>query len=289
MNDISIEYEPDAKGKFGLLKNMYVEKGDINDWHALHALHYKAESLPAGARYWRCKTEEGDLVGIVVMSSVSLLLAPRHTVLPKLKPGNDTHFSNVARGHWLNANMRRAARIVTDTMYRGVGVSYRMVNLAMRMEGFKFIEIQSSMSKFNPFDLKAGFKHAHLKPAAAYDKGMAFFRSYLSCHPADFQAVMNEYSSWKPGVQSQVLKDFQEFYYKNSAKEKTGSNLNAGTNKVAKMTFSEVLKELQQLVFATPVYGIWKNPDLGIEFPERMPLLAYDNQEPIAPINLDKL
>src|SRR5690554_4233790 len=130
-DDIFIERR-DGKSRFALMDTMRVERGSKADWDALHDLHYKAENLPAGPRYWRCVTEDGDLVGVVVFSSVALLLAARHGVFPKLKPGKDSHFTNVHRATFLNKNFRRAARIVTDTMYRGVGVSYRMVNLAMR-------------------------------------------------------------------------------------------------------------------------------------------------------------
>lgn len=278
-----------AEPRFSLLDGMRVEKGSRDDWNELHDLHYKAESLPAGPRYWRCVTEDGILVGIVVFSTVSLLLAPRHQVFPKLKPGQDSHFTNVHRATFLNANFRRAARIVTDTMYRGVGVSYRMVNLAMRMEQKRFIEIQSSMSKFNPFDIKAGFKHAHLKPAAAYVQGLKFMRSQFSSHPADHQAVMEELNSFGPSHRARVMTAMQEFYYRHSAREKTGSNLNVGTGKVQGMKPEHLLRELQQLVFASPVYGIWTNPDLGRPIPQSLPLRAFDLQSPTEPLRLDLL
>lgn len=284
-----IERTPGAKPRFSLLDGMRVERGDKSDWDQLHDLHYKAENLPAGPRFWRCVTADGDLVGIVVLSTVSLLLAPRHKVFPKLKPGNDSHFTNVHRATFLNANFKRAARIVTDTMYRGIGVAYRMVNLAMRMEGMKFIEIQSSMSKFNPFDVKAGFKHAHLRSAAAYEQGLKFMRSQFSAHPADHQAVMTELNSFTPAHKARVMKAMQEFYYRHSAREKTGSNLHAGTGKVQGMEPAHLLRELQQLVFASPVYGIWQNPDLGRELPESLPLRAFDLQSPNEPLRLDLL
>lgn len=271
------------------MDGMRVERGTKADWDALHDLHYKAESLPAGPHFWRCVTADGDLVGIVVLSSVSLLLAPRHQVFPKLKPGQDSHFTNVHRATFLNKNFRRAARIVTDTMYRGVGVSYRMVNLAMRMEGFKFVEIQSSMSKFNPFDVKSGFKHAHLKSAAAYEKGLKFMRSHFAAHPADHQAVMDELNAMAPGLREKTLEEMRFFYYRHSAREKTGSNLNAGTGRVDSMESAHLLRELQQLVFASPVYGIWTNPDLGRELPEKLPLSAFDLQKPNEPLRLDLL
>lgn len=275
--------------RFSLMDGMRVERGTKADWDALHDLHYKAESLPAGPRYWRCVTADGDLVGIVVFSTVSLLLAPRHGVFPKLKPGNDSNFTNVHRATFLNKNFRRAARIVTDTMYRGVGVSYRMVNLAMRMEGFRFIEIQSSMSKFNPFDVKSGFRHAHLKSAAAYEKGLKFMRTLFSAHPADHQAVLVELNQMSQAFREKTLQEMREFYYRHSSREKTGSNLHAGTGRVDAMEPAHLLRELQQLIFASPVYGIWQNPDLGRPVPDVLPLSAFDLQSPTEPLRLDLL
>lgn len=287
--EILIERDDSARPRFSLMDDMRVERGTIQDWFALHDLHYKAENLPAGPRFWRCVTGDGDLVGIVVFSTVSLLLAPRHQVFPKLKPGNDSHFTNVHRATFLNKNFKRAARIVTDTMYRGIGVAYRMVNLAMRMEGMRFIEIQSSMSKFNPFDVKAGFKHAHLKPAAAYVKGLKFMRSQFEGHPADHQAIMDELKSFTPEHRTRVMTAMQEFYYRHSAREKTGGNLNVGSSKVSLMEPAHLLRELQQLVFASPVYGIWSNPDLNQKLPQSLPITAFDLQGPNEPLRLDLL
>lgn len=272
---------------FSLLDDMWIEKGTKEDWDELHLLHYKADGMPPGSRYWRVVTGNGYLVGIVMTSSVALLSAPRHKVFPKLKPGQDTTLTNRHRAAWLNKNMRRAARIVTDTMYRGVGVSYRMVNLACRLEGFRFVEIQSSMSKFNPFDAKAGFRHAHINPAAAYEAGIAFFRRYFESHPADHENVLNELMGRSEPVREKVLQAMREFYYKNSAKEKTGSNLKVGTRKVDAMSADHLLRELQQLVFATPVYGIYENPDFGRKLPARLPLKAFDLQKPHEPLRLD--
>lgn len=284
-----VERNDQAKPRFSLVDGMRVERGSKADWDQLHDLHYKAESLPAGPKFWRCVTDEGELVGIVVLSSVSLLLAPRHQVFPKLKPGQDSHFTNVHRATYLNANFKRAARIVTDTMYRGIGVGYRMVNLAMRLEGMKFIEIQSSMSKFNPFDIKAGFKHAHLRPAAAYEAGLKFMRSQFKAHPADHKAVLDELDAMTEPAQKRVTDAMKAFYYRHSAREKTGSNLNQGTSKVESMAPAHLLRELQQLVFASPVYGIWQNPDLGRELPAWLPISAFDLQKPNEPLRLDLL
>lgn len=288
-NDVLIERRNEATGAFSLIDEMFVEPGTKADWDQLHDLHYKAETLPAGPRFWRCVTSSGDLVGVTVLSSVSLLLGPRHEVFPKLKPGNDNKFTNVHRGKWLNANMRRAARIVTDTLYRGVGVSYRMVNLSMRMQGIRFVEIQSSMSKFNPFDTKAGFRHAHLKKAAAYEQGFSFFRRFFEAHPADHDAIMKEFDSMPAALRVGVRGEMLKFYYRHSPKEKTGKKLGKTVDDLAGIPTPKLIKEMQQLIFATPVYGIWENPDLGRKLPQRLPLRAFDLQSPNEPLRLDLL
>lgn len=288
-DDIKIEYVSTPSPHFSLIDDMWIVKGDKEDWAQLHGLHYKADGMPPGSRYWKVVTGEGYLVGIVMMSAVSLLSGPRHKVFPKLKPGNDTYYTNVHRAKWLNANMRRVARVVTDTMYRGVGISYRMVNLAARMEGFKFVEIQSSMSKFNPFDTKAGFNHAHLRTATAYASGLAFFRRYLESHPADHENVLEELRGLSDTVRPGVIKAMQEFYYKNSAKERTGSNTKTGMRKVEAMTTSDLVRELQQLIFATPVYGIYQNLDYKTKLPDRLPLTAFDWQSVKEPMNAERL
>jgi len=287
--DILIERHDAPTPHFSLLDTMWIERGTREDWEELHGLHYKTEGMPPGSRYWRVVTDNGCLVGIVMTSSVSLLSAPRHLVFPRLRPGNDTHLTNIHRAKWLNTNMRRAARVVTDTMYRGVGVSYRMLNLTARLEGFRFMEIQSSMSKFNPFDAKAGFSHAHLRPAAAYKRGVELFRRYFESHPADHENIVRELTALPEGVQVGVLKPFREFYYKNSAKEQTGGNLRAGNGRVQAMEPSALIRELQQLIFATPVYGIYENPDHKRELPDRLPLRAFDLQGIKEPLRLDLL
>jgi ABC-type ATPase with predicted acetyltransferase domain len=289
--DLSVQYVTNAKGTLSLMDDMWVERGSLADWNVLEALHYKATNLPAGARYWRCVTSDGDLVGVVCTSSVALLLGSRHELLPKLKPsGGDNNITNVLRGKWLNANMRRDARIVTDTLYRGVGISYRMVNLANRLEGFRYIEIQSSMSKFNPFDVKAGFKHARLRHSNAYHQGVKLFRAWFDSHPADQQSVLAEWEAMPETVKPKILSDFQEFYFRHSAKVKTGANMKAKIDDAVRgMGFYALLKELQQLVFASPVYGLWLNPDLGVKLPDRLPLSAFDLQKTNEPLRLDLL
>lgn len=289
-SDLILEINPSNKGVFTLLEGMYIEHGTMDDWKALHALHYKDGGSPTGSTAWRVKDRYGALVGVCLFTTCTLLLAPRHRVLSKLKPGNDTYFTNATRAIWLNRNMRRASRIVTDTVYRGGGVGYRMLNLATRLSGYRYIEIQSSMSKYNPFDQKAGFKHAHLTDQQFFEQGFKFFRNLFDAHPVDHEAIMEEYRSLSAALQHSIHLAMKEQYLKWSPREKTGGSLNSGTSKIDQMSVSLLVKELQQLLFATPAYGICENPDWGrTDLPDSLPLLAFDWQPLNKPLDLSRL
>lgn len=289
MSDVVItRIEEDSNELFSLLDDMVVERGTKEDWDRLHHLHYKAESLPPAPHFYRCRRiSNNELVAVCVLSTVSLLLGPRHDVLPQLKPGGDTTLTNKHRPRWLNDNMRRVGRIVTSTMYRGTGVSYRFMNLVCRMSGMRYVEIVSSMAKYNPFDQKAGFRRAPLRRAAAYESGVKFLRSQFESHPADQVALLREYSAQPESIQKMIHRSCAEFYYKHSSKEKTGSNLGRTLDDVlADMPMRELMRELNQLVFGYTVYAIYQNPDHKRELPKTIPLMAFDKQSTDTPLEL---
>lgn len=274
-------HQPPESANFSLLDEMIVERGTREDWDALHHLHYKAENLPPAPHFYRCRLRtNNELIAVCVTSSVSLLLGPRHDLLPKLKPGNDTTLTNKHRPAWLNKNMRRIGRIVTSTLYRGTGVSYRMMNLVARMEGVRYMEIVSSMAKYNPFDLKAGFKRAPLRRAAAYEVGVKFLRELFDGHPADQQAIIEEFEAQPPAIQRMLHAKMVEFYYRHSSKEKTGQNLGKTADDLKDMPHRDLIREIQQLIFAHTVYALFENPDHGKPVPSQLPLSAFDRQAP---------
>ena len=55
MNDTEIVRVENARGRFPLLQEMWVERGDRADWDLLSGLHYKMHSTPVGAKYWRLR------------------------------------------------------------------------------------------------------------------------------------------------------------------------------------------------------------------------------------------
>lgn len=273
---------------FPLLDKMIVERGAMSDWEALHELHYKSEGRIVG-RTWRCMLGD-QLIAVAIISSPRLLLAGRHKAFPKLKPGNDNKLTNTYRAKYVNKHFGLNSRIVVDTMFRSVGVSYRMLNLVSRMEGKSFMEIQSSMSRFNPFAIRAGFRFTKPKSAKAYEAGLAFMHRYFYAHPGDHQGILNELEQMSERQRERTLQAVQEFYYKHSALEKTGANLGTkedGMKRVETYTPALLIKNLQQLVFASPMYGVYKNPDVGRKLPDSLPLTAFDRQDTNEPLRLN--
>lgn len=278
-----------------MLEFMYIERGDNADWKALCELHYKGHNLAAGPRYVRCVYDDGVekvLVGIMVFGNPRPLDSGRNVVFPRLKPntnGMDSTLINKERMRWVNKHITWNNRTVLDTMFRGAGVAYRFKNLAYRMMGIKFVESRSSMSRFNPFSGKAGMKFVTPKAAAALEDGIRFFASILESPAYDFVAIKDEILALPEHQRARVIKMLQEFYYKKSSQEKSGEKRLLGMTRIEGMTLSNLLKQIQQVVFGATIYAIFENPDFGRELPTRIPLLAFDNQAPDAPLDLDAI
>jgi ABC-type ATPase with predicted acetyltransferase domain len=279
------------------LPEIYVERGTKEDWDLLHELHYKAENLGIGPKIYRCVLN-GQTIGVGVMTVPKMLLSGRNELFKHLRPnsgGRDSRLINRYRVEWLNAHACTNSRLVLDTMYRGAGIAYRMQNIMMRMTGYKLIEFQSSMSKFNPFAAKAGMRFTKPKRSANYERGLAWFRRWFESIPTDFVGVMIELNAMPSASRDKCVAEMRKFYYDFSSMEKSGDNRMNGTSRVDGLTVEKLLKNLQQLVFASPLYGIYINPDYDdendcpVELPHQIPLLAFDNQLTDAPLNLSLL
>ena len=283
--DTLVERTDAPSARFSLIESMFIERGSIDDWNLLHDLHYKAEKIAAGPKFWKM-TLYGETIGVLVTACPKGLLKERHLVFPKLKPnGDDTRATNTQRYKFINDNFRVVSRFVVDTMYRGIGCGYRMMNLVSRMEGNTFMEIQSSMSKFNLFGQKAGFQFVKPMNANKYEKGMRFFRSNFESNPQDFEALVLEIEAKSKEEQIAIVAKCKEFYQKNSALENTGKIRARSDSRVEAMTHRDVIKGIQQMCLASPMYGIWKNPDKGRIMPAKLPLTAFDTQSPKEPLH----
>lgn len=285
--DVDIHRDLYPEPVFSLLNEMIFEPGTKEDWAALHELHYKSTSS-TGGHYYKV-TLHGELIAVCVMTSPRGLLAPRHLLFPNIKPGaGETKITNTYRYKWLNANSTLNSRTVVDTMFRGVGIAYRLLNLASRSEGKRFAEIQSSMSRFNYFAQRAGFVFAKPMRSPHYADTLNWFRMTFDSNPVDYVAVMKELRAMPKARRQLVVKDMKAFYYARSAVEKTGKNRDNGTSRVDAMPAGEVLKNLQQLAFAIPLYGVYENPDAGVKLPTRMYLSEFDRQSVSEPLKCTK-
>jgi hypothetical protein len=111
-----------------------------------------------------------------------------------------------------------------------------------------------------------------------FETGIKFFRSNFNANPQDFEAIVQEVEARTPAEQALVLAQCKEFYGKNSVLEKTGRNREKGPGRIAAMNLRQTIKAVQQLVLASPMYGIWTNPDYRLPIPQELPLTAFDWQ-----------
>ena len=275
----TFEVTKDPQPKFSMLDDMVVSRGTKEDWEVLHELHYKSTVMPPGPRVWTCKLDT-QIVGVCVFSLPRLTLKARRVLMPNIKTGGDTRIINKYRADFLNANFTVNSRIVVDTMFRGAGIAYRLTNLAMRLDGKRYIEIQSSMSKYNKFGERAGFRFITPVRGGMYEDGLKFMRENFEAHPADHVAIMNELNAMTPRKAKLVLSAMRLFYQRNSVVENSGVGGNKKAEaKVAAMDTTVLVKNLQQLVFASPLYGVYQNPDVGrTDLPDSLPLTSFDKQ-----------
>jgi hypothetical protein len=292
--DVLIERHAVGSPSLSLLPEIYVERGTKADWDLLHELHYKAENLPFGPNFYRCVLRD-QTIGVGVMTVSAALSAGRNEVFTHLRPnqgGMDTKLINKYRMNWINDNACTNSRLVLDTMYRGAGIAYRMQNLMMRMSGKAIVEFQSSMSKFNPFAAKAGVRFVKPKKSAKYDAGLEYFRRWFDSIPSDYVGVMDELNAMPAAIRAKCVAEMRDFYFRHSSREKSGNKRFGARERIDEMEVGWLIKQLQQLVFASPLYGVYVNPDYDHdagkprELPARIPLLAFDNQPVDAPLSL---
>lgn len=288
-------HEVPKNHQLSLLKHIMIEPGTKEDWLLLQELHYKAGTEGIGPRRWKI-TLFGETIGVGTMTVPKMLLSGRNELFARLRPnvgGKDNRMINKYRAEWINANVCTNSRLVIDTMYRGAGIAYRAQNLMMRMTDDLFIEFQSSMSKFNPFAAKAGIKFAPPKRAANYEKGLRFFRRWFDSIPTDCVGILQEIEAMPEKTREKCIAEMRHFYYQSSSMEKSGNNRMNGTSRVDGLSLDKLLKNTQQLVFASPLYGVYPNPDAELrredvtkhKLPERISVMAFDCQGVDEPLN----
>lgn len=300
LGDTRIERKENAGNHdLSLLKDIYVEHGTKEDWLPFAALHYKGQNLAAGPRFMRCVHIEGDrrtVIGVMVFANPMPLNRGRGDVFPHLRQNQggskDTTLINKRRMQWINANMTWCNRIVLDTMYRSAGIAYRFNNIGYRMyctkHNLRFVELISSMGRFNPFNMKSGMRFIKPRPNAALEAGIKLFKTYFRSHPCDHVELMKEINTMSTEQAAVIEKVLRQFYFAHSAVEKSGSKMHNGMTRINRIPLDKIVKEIIQLVFGSTIYCIYKNPDYGRVLPERIPITAFDNQGTNEPLDLER-
>ncbi len=96
------------------------------------------------------------------------------------------------------------------------------------------------------------------------------------------------------GRRKRALHDLVADYHKNSSLAKAGRNRGTTVQDIADSLTDEasivkLLKDIHNLSFTTPLYGVYRNPDFCRDLPTVLPLMAFDNQALHAPLDLTKL
>lgn len=305
--DTRVLRDPNARHqRLTLLEKLYVERGTLDDWKQLHELHYKSSNLGIGPRYMRCAlddgTPRGQTIGCMVFTVPKPLDSGRNSVFPWLKPnqnGVDNRLINRIRINWINDNLILSSRTVLDTMYRGAGIAYRFKGLGYRLMGYRYVESRSSMSRYNPFSIKAGMRFVRPKAAPGLESGLRLMARNFKSPAYDTAAILAELREMPEFARQAVLEELRAWYYRHSSMEKSGDNRLNGMSRIDGMETSYLLKQVMQLIFGATIYAVWTNPDyllgpdgkpIGMrELPKRLPLLAFDNQGVDEPLRLDLL
>jgi ABC-type ATPase with predicted acetyltransferase domain len=127
------------------------------------------------------------------------------------------------------------------------------------------------------------------EPPKHKDAAVALYRRWFDSEPSDQVSLLEELEAMTSVVRERVLRDLRTFYYKHSALEKTGKNRDNGTTRVDAMSAKDLIKNLNQMAFAVPLYGVYRNPDYERELPKQLPLVAFDWQAPDEPLKLENL
>lgn len=164
-------------------------------------------------------------------------------------------------------------------------------NEVSRMHDRPIIEIQSSMSKYNPFAMKAGFKFIRPERPKSYESALRVFQRHFRSDPGDNEAIVKELFAMSESRRRRALRDLVADYHKNSSLAKAGRNRGTTIQDIADSLVDEasivkLLKDIHNLSFTSPLYGVYRNPDFGRRLPDTLPLLAFDKQPLDKPLEI---
>ena len=216
-NDVEISRHTvaDYPTKLDFMDRVLVREGTVEDWHQLKSLHYKAGNCFGAASYYRAEID-GELIAVVAIVYPQLLLAERHKCFPNIKPSTETKLTNTYRGKMVTTNwFGTVSRFVIDTMYRGTGMGYQILNLACRLHNHRqAIEIKSAMSRYNPFAMRAGFRFVQPPEAEKRRNAIKAFTLFFTADPTNIEHLLAEAKTMPVSMQERARKALIDVYFK---------------------------------------------------------------------------
>lgn len=150
LNIERVEYEESNP----FIKDLVIEQGNIEDYKKLGKYHYKNKDARF-TKYIFKMTYKDMLIGTAVYSM------PKQQLV-----GRNIHFNKQyinERGvpilKEVNKDFLTASRFIIHPMFRGVGLGSELVKQTANKVDIKYIEIVSTMSKYNKFLEKSGAKY----------------------------------------------------------------------------------------------------------------------------------
>ena len=78
------------------------------------------------------------------------------------------------------------------------------------MMGYRYVESRSSMSRYNPFSVRAGMQFVKPKSAPAFETGLAFFAKWFKSPAYDYVAIKQEIEAMPEYLRERALKALRE-------------------------------------------------------------------------------
>ena len=132
------------------VKDVKVEKGTTEDYKPLKRFHYRDARLGAVKNVYKM-THKDDLIGVIVITYPHLALKGRNIYTNK-------KYAKMTKAICteINKKFECIARVVLLPKYRGIGLSYYMLEEYFKMSETKYIETVAVMANYNPFFERAG-------------------------------------------------------------------------------------------------------------------------------------
>jgi len=133
-----------------IYKDVKVEKGTTEDYKPLKRFHYRDARLGAVKNVYKM-THKDDLIGVIVITYPHLALKGRNIYTNK-------KYAKMTKAICteINKKFECIARVVLLPKYRGIGLSYYMLEEYFKMSETKYIETVAVMANYNPFFERAG-------------------------------------------------------------------------------------------------------------------------------------